>query len=80
MWRRVLQVCKSKKSVLRAGIFVLLAGLYIPAFAQTIDMPEMPDMPSMPTIDSSFYRPSFPTRPNASSSKKSSASSIKRTK
>ncbi len=65
-----MQAFNSKRVVSLAGGFVLFAGLCCPLFAQSVDMPEMPEMPSMPTIDSSFYKPSFPKRPDIKDSKK----------
>lgn len=72
-----MQVCKTKKAI-KFFILLICCFMYGTAvvFAQettSLDMPEMPDMPTMPKVGDSFYRPSFPTRPNASSSKKSSA-------
>lgn len=57
MWRKALQVCKTKLLLIYTSLF--LAGNI---YAQSIDMPSMPEMPAMPTIsmDGSFYTPTVP--------------------
>ena len=68
-----MQVCKSKKAAVRLFSVMLLrvSGSLLFAQNQTtqIEMPQMPEMPSMPTVGGSFYTPSFPTRPNSTTSK-----------
>lgn len=69
MWRRALQVYKSKKAVtvFASGLLSLLlvSGAFAQTSSTTIEMPEMPEMPSMPTVGGGFYTPSFPSRPNS---------------
>ena len=68
MWRKALQICKSKKAAILCVIFSgFFCGL---AFSQNtttteIEMPQMPSMPSMPTVGGSFYTPSFPSSPTS---------------
>ncbi len=67
-----MQICKSKER--RTFLFIIVPAFlfFTPVFAQTggttIEFPEMPEMPSMPTVGGSFYRPSFPSRPNTTKS------------
>ncbi len=61
---------------------MIFATLFVPLFAQTIEMPSMPDSPSMPTVqmDGKFYTPSVPyhTTPTTKNSPKTNAE-IKKT-